>query len=538
MASGAASIGAFDFVIVGAGSAGSALAGRLSEDPAVRVCLLEAGPADKNPMIHMPLGFGLEGMATGKMLENWHFVSVPQEHLNGRATYQPRGRVLGGSSSVNAMIYIRGTPSDYDGWARLGAHGWSWKDVLPYFRKAEDNRRFEDAFHARGGPLTVSDLRTRNPLAERFLDACAELQIPGTEDFNGARQEGAGWYQVTQRDGKRCSAAVAYLEPARARPNLEIVTGAHVERVLFEGKRAVGVAFRRGRDLRSVTAARSVILSAGAFQSPQILMLSGVGPAAHLKEHGIDVVVDAPEVGANLQDHLDHITTRKAKISGSVGLNAGSIFGFPSALTQYLTKHEGPLTSNLAEAGAFLRTDPSLMEPDIQLIFVVGIVDDHGRKKHLGEGYSCHICVLRPKSRGFVRLASPDPHAAPAIDPRYLSDPDDLVRMTKGVKIVQRVLDAPALASISGDKLYLPNNPSDEDCAADIRARAETVYHPVGTCRMGSDAGSVLDPELRVRGVEGLRVADASVMPTLIAGNTNAPSIMIGEKAADLVRAA
>jgi choline dehydrogenase-like flavoprotein len=538
MASAPAPIGAFDFVIVGGGSAGAALAGRLTENPSTRVCLLEAGPPDKNPLIHMPLGFGIGGMLGGQMIANWNFASAPQTHLNGRVTYQPRGRVLGGSSSVNAMIYIRGTPSDYDGWARLGAAGWAWKDVLPYFKRAEDNRRFADPFHGQGGPLTVSDLRTRSPLAQRFLVACAELQLPGTEDFNGARQEGVGWYQVTQRDGRRCSSAVAYLDPARSRANLEILTGAHVERVLFENRRATGVSFRHGGAVRTVSAAHSVVLSAGAFQSPQILMLSGVGPGEHLRANGIEVVAESPEVGANLQDHLDHITLRKAKASGSVGINAGSIFGAPFALTRYLSKREGVFTSNLAEAGGFLRTDPMLAEPDVQLIFVIGIVDDHGRKLHLGEGFSCHVCVLRPKSRGAVRLASADPLAAPLIDPNYLSDADDLDRMVKGVKIVQRVLDAPALASIGGEQLYLPKDPTEADIIADIRARAETVYHPVGTCRMGSDADAVLDPELRVKGVDGLRVADASVMPTLIAGNTNAPSIMIGEKAADLLRAA
>ncbi len=538
MSSVPAPVGAFDFVIVGAGSAGSALANRLSEDPAARVCVIEAGPRDRNPMIHMPLGFGIQGMLMGGMMENWNFVSTPQKHLNGRATYQPRGRVLGGSSSVNAMIYIRGTPSDYDGWARLGAAGWAWKDVLPYFRKAEDNQRFGDPFHGKGGPLTVSDLRTKNVYAQRFLDACAELQMPATEDFNGVRQEGVGWYQVTQRDGRRCSAAVAYLNPIRERTNLHIVTDAHVERVLFEGKRAVGVAFRQGGASKSATAARSVVLSAGAFQSPQILMLSGIGPGAELRAHGVAVVAESPEVGANLQDHLDHISLRKARLAGSVGVNAGSVLGFPAAAFQYFAKREGVLTSNLAEAGGFVRTDPALSEPDVQLIFVVGVVDDHGRKKHLGEGFSCHVCVLRPKSRGAVRLASRDPFAPPLIDPDYLSDTDDLARMVKGVKIVQRILDAPALASISGEQLYLPKHPSDAEIEADIRARAETVYHPAGTCRMGSDAGAVLDPELRVCGVEGLRVADASVMPTLIAGNTNAPSIMIGEKAADLLKAA
>ncbi|MBY0421261.1 MAG: GMC family oxidoreductase N-terminal domain-containing protein, partial [Parvularculaceae bacterium] len=511
----AADAGEFDYVIVGGGSAGATLAGRLSEDASLRVCLIEAGKRDTDPLIHMPLGFGVWGMMGGDMLANWGFQSVPQPHLNNRSTFQPRGRVLGGSSSINAMIYIRGTPSDYDGWARLGAVGWAWKDVLPYFLRSEGNRRLGEPFHGRDGPLTVSDLRHKSPIAQRFLDACAELQYPATDDFNGAAQEGVGWYQVTQRDGRRCSAAVAYIDPARQRKNLEILTEAHVERVLFDGRRATGVRFRRDRLSSSVKARRAVVLSAGAFQSPQILMLSGVGPAAHLKEHGVDVLVDSPEVGLNLQDHLDHITLRRARMNGTIGINVSTTLALPGAAYAYFRRGEGYLTSNLAEAGGFVRTDPRLAEPDVQLIFVVGVVDDHGRKKHFGEGFSCHVCVLRPKSRGVVALASADPFAAPLIDPNYLSDPDDMQRQVKGVKIVQRILEAPALAAISGEQLYLKVGASDAEIEDDVRARAETVYHPVGTCRMGSDDRAVVDPSLKVKGVEGLRVADASVMPTL-----------------------
>lgn len=537
--SAAASAGEFDYVIVGAGSAGATLAGRLSEDEKCRVCLIEAGRKDDHPFIRTPVGFALWQDPSPY---NWGFNSVPQRHLNDRICFQPRGRVIGGSSSINAMIYIRGTPSDYDGWARRGATGWRWSDVLPYFRKAENNERFDDAFHAKGGPLAVSELRHKSPVSARFLDACRELQLPMTEDFNGAAQEGFGWYQVTQKNGRRCSAAAAYLAPARSRANLEVITDAHVDRVAFDGRRATGVSFRRGAAeshiSAHVSARRGVVLSAGAFQSPQLLMLSGIGPGAHLQEMGISVRVDAPEVGANLQDHLDHTTLRRARTKGTIGLHAETLLGLPLALTRYLKDGRGYLSTNLAEAGGFIRTDPALAEPDVQLIFVVGLVDDHGRRKHLGVGYSCHVCVLRPKSRGTVRLADADARTPPVIDPNYLDDPDDLKRQIAGVKIVQRILNAPSLAAVNGAQMYLKEGANETDIEADIRARAETVYHPVGTCRMGSDAGAVVDPQLAVRGVDGLFVIDASVMPTLIAGNTNAPTIMIAEKAADLLKAA
>lgn len=530
-----ASAGQFDYVIVGAGSAGCVIANRLSEDPNVRVAVLEAGGQDKDPLIHAPIGFAF---FPDWSAVNWRFDTVPQKRLNNRVCYQPRGRVLGGSSSINAMIYIRGTPSDYDGWAALGATGWSWKEVLPYFKKAQDQQRGPSELHGTGGPLAVSDLRFRNPLSEVFLKAASELQLPSNDDFNGPKQEGMGFYQVTQRNGQRCSAAVAYLHPARSRANLTVISDAHAERVLFDGKRARGVQFRTRGGSRTVSARREVILSAGAFQSPQLLLLSGVGPGAHLAEHGVDVVADAPEVGMNLQDHLDYTLLRKCGSPDSVGLSLAMAMKALPAFSAYRKKREGLFTSNLAEAGGFLRTDPSLAEPDIQLHFLPALVDDHGRKKHFGAGYSCHVCVLRPKSRGSVRLASPDPTAPPAIDPNFLDDEDDLNRLLKGARIMERIFEAPAFASLRGEQLYVQPGAKDEEIIADIRARSDTIYHPVGTCRMGSDANAVVDPALRVRKVEGLRVADASIMPALIGGNTNAPSIMIGEKAADLIKSA
>ena len=525
----------FDYVIIGAGSAGCVLANRLSEDGKATVCVLEAGPEDRSALISTPLGFAFFPKGT---IYNWSFETAPQRHMNGKIGKQPRGRTLGGSSSINAMIYIRGSRADYDGWESAGATGWGWEDVLPYFRKAQDQQRGADSYHATGGPLTVSDLRYKNPLSQSFLDGAAELQLPANADFNGARQEGMGFYQVTQRDGARCSAALAYLHPARARANVEVKPDSKAEKILVENGRATGVRFFQGTQSKTIRARIEIIVSAGAFQSPQMLMLSGIGPGAHLKQAGVDVVIDAPEVGKNLQDHLDYTVLRKTGSPHSVGLSLAFALGFPKALHEFRKLKRGPLTSNLAEAGGFLKTDPSEAEPDVQLHFLPALVDNHGEKKHLGGGFSCHVCVLRPKSKGEVRLGSADPMAAPVIDPNFLSDEDDLRRLVKGARAVFRILEAPAMRAVSGDYLYEGPGASDADLIADIKLRSDTIYHPVGTCRMGTDARAVVDPQLRVNGIKGLRVVDASVMPALVSGNTNAPTIMIAEKAADLIRAA
>jgi choline dehydrogenase-like flavoprotein len=525
----------FDYVVVGGGSAGCVLAGRLSEDPAVRVCLVEAGPPDDSALVTTPVGAAL---LVPTRIRNWAFETVPQQALFQRRGYQPRGRMLGGSSSLNAMIYMRGHPSDYDDWAAAGATGWAWRDVLPYFLRAENNERGASDLHGVGGPLNVADLRSPNPFARLFVEAGKEAGFPLNEDFNGPRQEGVGMYQVTQKGGERWSAARAYLHPAVGRPNLAVYTEAHALRVLFTGGRASGVEIWRAGRAETVAAAREVVLAAGAFQSPQLLMCSGVGPGEHLRALGLQVVHDAPGVGEGLQDHPDYIINRKIGSGELMGVSLGGTLRLAKEVWRYVRERRGMLTSNFAEAGGFVKSEPGIERPDLQLHFVVGMVDNHNRTLHLGHGLSCHVCVLRPKSRGTVRLASRDARDAPLIDPRFLAEPEDLAALVRGFKLVRRILDAPALGAFPSTELYTAQVQSDAEIERAIRARADTVYHPAGTCRMGSDAGAVLDPELRVRGVQGLRVADCSVMPSLIGGNTNAPAMMIGERAADFMRRA
>ncbi|OJU34542.1 MAG: glucose-methanol-choline oxidoreductase [Rhizobiales bacterium 68-8] len=532
----------YDYVIAGGGSAGCVLAARLTEDPSVTVCLLEAGGDGRDLLVRVPAGAValVPGRAPGL---NGRFETEPQPGLDGRRGYQPRGRGLGGSSAINAMLYVRGHPSDYDDWAAAGCTGWGWADVLPFFLKAEGNQRGPSALHGAGGPLQVGEQPSPRPVSRAFLEACAQSQIRLNDDFNGPEQDGAGLYQVTQfwqgaQRGERCSAAAAYLHPAMERKNLHVMTGARATRILLEEKRATGVRYRRGNHEETATARREVLVAGGAFGSPQLLLLSGIGPADELKRHGIEVRHALPGVGRNLQDHLDFVMLWKSPDTDTVGISAVGTLKILAAMRQWRRDGTGLLTSPAAEAGAFLKSDPALPRADLQLHFLVSLVDDHLRKIRFGHGYSCHVCVLRPYSRGEVGLKDADPLAAPRIDPRFLSDERDAALLAKGARITQAIMGAPALEPHRGRQIYMTGRESDDELMAHIRARADTIYHPVGTCRMGTGEDAVVDPQLRVRGTERLRVVDASVMPTLIGGNTNAPTIMIAEKAAEAIRAA
>ncbi len=527
----------YDYVVIGGGSAGCVLAARLSEDPQVRVALLEAGGADTSVLIHCPAGLAL--MAKTKGI-NWSFQTVPQPGLNGRRGYQPRGKVLGGSSSINAMIYLRGQRQDYDGWAAEGNPGWSFDEVLPWFRQAEGNLRGADELHGADGPLSVQDLRCPNPLAERFIQAGVQAGMPLNRDFNGPAQEGVGWYQATHRNGERCSTAKAYLAPASGRPNLEVITGAQVTRILFDGKRASGVEYLRGGSRHTAPVRGEVLLSAGALQSPQILMTSGIGPGAHLQQLGLAVLHDLPGVGRHLHDHVDVVQVVDTPGSTeSFGLSLPAAWRTLGDIGEWRRQRTGRLTTNFAEAGGFFRSQPGEPVPDIQLHFVIGKLVDHGRKTVFGHGYSCHVCLLHPQSRGSVTLASPDPLVAPLIDPAFLSAPDDLDRLVHGFQRMRSLLAQPALAALGGRELAASAGAQTPDQIAEfIRNHADTIYHPVGSCRMGTGPLDVVDAELRVRGMQGLRVVDASIMPRIVGGNTNAPTVMIAEKAASMILAA
>ncbi len=531
----------FDYVIVGGGSAGSTLAARLSEDPDVRVCLLEAGGGGTNILLRAPAAVVAVLPGYGKLF-NWAYNTLPQPGLNGRRGYQPRGRVLGGSSAINAMLYIRGHKTDYDDWANLGNDGWSWDEVLPYFCRSENNQRGADAFHGNAGPLQVSDQKEPRPITHAFVKAATQMQHRRREDFNTGENEGVGLFQVTQfhrqaKNGERCSAATGYLFPAMDRPNLQVITRAHATKILFEGKRATGVAYRQGKFDKTVMAAREVILCGGTFNSPQLLQLSGIGRPEDIRQHGIEMVHELPGVGQNLQDHLDFILGYKSKDKDNFGIGLAGSINLTKHILRWRKSGTGMVATPFAEGAAFLKTDPSLNRPDIQLHFVISIVDNHAKRLHLGYGFSCHICALRPFSRGEVFLQSGDPMAEPGIDPKFLSDPRDLETTIKGAKVTRDILNAPALEAFRHKELFgIKNDMTDAEWEENIRRRADTIYHPVGTCKMGVDDMAVVDPELRVRGLDALRVVDASVMPTLIGGNTNAPTIMISEKAADMIR--
>lgn len=522
----------YDYIIVGAGSAGCVLANRLSADPRCRVLLLEAGPRDRNPFIHMPAG--LARLVNNRRI-NWNLETETEPALDGRRLWWPRGKVLGGSSSINAMCYVRGVAADYDGWAAAGASGWEWAQVLPWFLHSESNSRGGSALHGDAGPLSVSDLRHHNPLSAAFLDAAVQAGHARNDDFNGAAQLGVGLYQVTQREGARCSTATAYLRPARGRRNLTVLTGAHATALSFSGDAASGVFFRQGRQHRHAAASGEVILSAGAIHSPQLLMLSGIGAATPLRRHGISVRADLPGVGGNLQDHLDICTL----VHTQPGVSYDRANQARIAVDYFLRGRRGAGSSNIAEAGGFARSALATdARADVQFHFVPAMLDNHGRHRLPGDGYTLHACALHPRSRGRILLRDADAASAPRIEANYLSDADgaDLAMMKECVRMSAAILRQPAFDRWRGAPIFPPRQDLDDAAlTAFIRAKAETIYHPVGTCAMGTHADAVVDPQLRVRGLRRLRVVDASVMPTLVSGNTNAPTIMLAERAAQWI---
>jgi choline dehydrogenase-like flavoprotein len=510
------------------------LASRLSEDPGTRVCLVEAGPPDRSPLIHVPLG--VMALIDHRVL-NWRYRTTPQAGLGGRPLPVPRGRTLGGSSSINGMVYTRGHRRDYDDWAAAGNAGWSYAEVLPYFRRSENNEDWPDSpYHGRGGPLNVVSVGLKSALDGALLEAAEQLQFRRNPDFCGAEQEGFGMRQVTQRNGRRASTAAAFLKPARRRSNLTVVTGALAARVVLAGRRAVGVELAEGGRTTRIEARREVIVAAGTVGSPALLMRSGIGEPEHLSAHGIAAAHALPAVGRNLQDHLSTAVQYRTASTDAFGLSPRTVPWLAWSALEYLLFRRGLFASNILQGGGFVRTRPGLDRPDVYYVFMPAHRSASG-PPGMGHGYGLITVLSRPRSRGTVRLGAADPATAPLIDPNFLSEPEDLDTLLRGVKLARRILAAPAFARYAGTEIAPgPGAEADADLADFIRRSAVTVFHPVGTCRMGTDAEAVVDPQLRVRGIEGLRVVDASIMPTIIGGNTNAPVIMIAEKAADMIR--
>jgi choline dehydrogenase len=530
----------FDYIVVGAGSAGCVLAARLSEDPATRVLLLEAGPPDRSPWIHLPIGYG-KTMWSPEV--NWCYHTDPDPNMNGRRIYWPRGKTLGGSSSINGLIYIRGQREDYDHWAALGNSGWGYDDVLPYFIKAEHNQRGAIPLHGGAGPLRVSDIGAKHELIEAFIAGAGEIGVPRTDDFNGVQQEGAGYYQLTTHRGLRVSSAKAYLKPARSRPNLRVETGAFAAGLVMQGRRAVGVRWRQDGVMREARCRGEVLLSAGALQSPQLLQLSGIGPAALLQQHGIPVVLDAPDVGENLQDHLQIRLTYECTQPITTNDQLRSWWGQAKLGLQWALWRSGPLAVGINQGGCFMHAlkgpdgRPVAATPDIQFHVATLSADMAGGKVHPFSGFTFSVCQLRPESRGYVRIRGTDPFEAPSMQPNYLATELDRRTNVAGMQAARAIAEAPSMRPYVKREVKPGPDAADEAALLQFcRDNGATIFHPSGTCRMGVDATAVLDPRLRVRGIDALRVIDCSAMPTLVSGNTHAPVVMMAEKAVDMIR--
>ena len=525
----------YDYIVVGAGSSGCVLAGRLSEDPATRVLLLEAGPPDRSLWIHLPIGYGKTMWSD---TYNWRFNTAPDPNMHDRRIYWPSGKTLGGSSSINGLIYIRGQRQDYDRWAALGNSGWGYDDVLPYFIRSEGNQRGAIPYHGGNGPLKVSDIGVKHELIEAFIEGAQQIGVPRTDDFNGAQHEGAGYYQLTTWKGWRCSTAKAYLDPARGRPNLCIETGAFAAGVIMEGKRAVGVRYRQGGVMKTAHCKAEVLLAAGAIQSPQLLQLSGIGPGALLAKHGIPVVVDAPGVGENLQDHLQIRLSFECTRPITTNDQLNSWFGRMKIGLPWLLFRSGPLAVGINQGGCFMRALPAETKtPDIQFHVATLSADMAGGKVHPYSGFTMSVCQLRPESRGHVRIRSNDPFEAPEMLPNYLDTDRDRRTAVAGVKAARAIAASDAMRPyVLREVKPGLSATSDADLLEFCRGNGATIFHYTGTCRMGTDALAVVDSRLRVNGVAGLRVVDCSVLPTLVSGNTNAPTIMLAEKAAEMIR--